>query len=792
MVVKSAEQKIVAAQRSGLCICIANAGCGKTTTATDSVLELFDYERTKIYPKKQVLGPEEVQTLLGLFLPTTFTQKAAEEFDHKIKAGLRERGILVPEKVNGREFRISRTLDSFIQGWLGRPAFFEAWLRITDGWANSFAHLVDHLTPATRDFLRTGENGEISGSNQVRKFYYRMPVMLTGEMQRMIAGVLVRQARGPLLAAELMPKALLDGFFKSLALVNVEEKKWGEAYWQARLHRWREEKRIEEQARPENRQDVPAWKRSANITDLFINLYQIARTRGYQPLVRTTHQFLGTQALLEAFASSDSTDNECLQSFHAWALAYEEFKRAAGFMDFSDCLEAAGQVFYRNSYLLEKNKDYPLMGFRRRYPSFDEVQDFTPRQLRLAHMLCPLEGTGGMGLFIGDGKQSIYAFAGSSPYAFSRMVREGKQQGDKVFTLTSSFRSARSIVALGNEIAATLPSYAASTIPSNPIFTDEGEISVSPPLVGEEDEATWLMTRIDALLQNGETSIMVVFRTEPEQHPIAYRLKESKYSSVRLMTIHKSKGLEARHVFIGGCTAGRFPTPLGDALGRPAESDGPTPGIVSRRQYNDQECNLFYVAATRARWSVTFSLPRFMKVQMAFGETRDERTGPSPFMWEVPTLRQLCLASGWKEDALREGAETHHKKVEQFYSRFFGKFYSLNKEAKAAGFKPGSTSEDLQSRDDTTVLGVHEILREKGAGRSFDNAPKRAAPADREKMLQALQQKLRASFFRNGSPPDNMKATDKDLAFQKGLIEQTPNGTLRFTQDFKELSRAGQ
>jgi ATP-dependent DNA helicase Rep len=72
--------------------------------------------------------------------------------------------------------------------------------------------------------------------------------------------------------------------------------------------------------------------------------------------------------------------------------------------------------------------------------------------------------------------------------------------------------------------------------------------------------------------------------------------KDAEADSVRLTTIHASKGLEFPHVFIAGCEEGLLPH-TGDAVD--AEDEGP--------QRVEEERRLMYVAVTRAQRSLTIS-----------------------------------------------------------------------------------------------------------------------------------------------------------------------------------------
>jgi DNA helicase-2/ATP-dependent DNA helicase PcrA len=83
---------------------------------------------------------------------------------------------------------------------------------------------------------------------------------------------------------------------------------------------------------------------------------------------------------------------------------------------------------------------------------------------------------------------------------------------------------------------------------------------------------------------------------------------------VRLATVHASKGLEFRAVYVPGCELGLFP--LTSRKGSAAQDEAADP----------EERRVFYVAVTRAKEELTLSYCTFR---------RDGRTQPSPFLADI-------------------------------------------------------------------------------------------------------------------------------------------------------------
>jgi DNA helicase-2/ATP-dependent DNA helicase PcrA len=101
---------------------------------------------------------------------------------------------------------------------------------------------------------------------------------------------------------------------------------------------------------------------------------------------------------------------------------------------------------------------------------------------------------------------------------------------------------------------------------------------------------------------------------------------------VRIMSLHKSKGLNANHVIVIGCIEGIMPT---------APSDDLT--FDQQQRYVEEQRRLFYVAITRTRGTLVLSsalrLPRDlayrMRVQIHGGDNQDAYTIASSFIAEL-------------------------------------------------------------------------------------------------------------------------------------------------------------
>ena len=98
-------------------------------------------------------------------------------------------------------------------------------------------------------------------------------------------------------------------------------------------------------------------------------------------------------------------------------------------------------------------------------------------------------------------------------------------------------------------------------------------------------------------------------------------LKKEKVNSVKLMTVHASKGLEFKYVFVTGLEDGLFPHESNDG---PAFASG-------YGEAKEEERRLFYVALTRAKEKLFLSFANFRTI---FG-ARNINT-PSEFISDIP------------------------------------------------------------------------------------------------------------------------------------------------------------
>jgi len=117
----------------------------------------------------------------------------------------------------------------------------------------------------------------------------------------------------------------------------------------------------------------------------------------------------------------------------------------------------------------------------------------------------------------------------------------------------------------------------------------------------------------DASLASDQDSLMI-----NTPHPNHLLSKERENNAIKLMTVHASKGLEFKNVFITGLEDGLFPHQMN--------------GEIKNEEDKEEERRLFYVALTRAKEKLFLSFANYRTI---FG-SRQINT-PSEFISDIPS-----------------------------------------------------------------------------------------------------------------------------------------------------------
>lgn len=250
----------------------------------------------------------------------------------------------------------------------------------------------------------------------------------------------------------------------------------------------------------------------------------------------------------------------------------------------------------------------------------DEYQDISKQRTKLIAEL--LNRNPRCKLFcVGDDWQSIMGFAGSNLNFFVNFEKYFEKP--TITEISTNYRSIKSIVDAG---AAIIKNNGSCQIPKPALaYRNESRpIKVLSSTHDKDFESQYYKQIVDNCLdeiagyieRGCDPSDILVLNRYKSSYPVKVfieRAKErnmdfafdsefAKQNQFRLMTVHKSKGLEAKVVFILDVVKGTygFPCEIEDSsIYAPAREDYP------KQDHKEEERRLFYVAMTRAKEDLT-------------------------------------------------------------------------------------------------------------------------------------------------------------------------------------------
>jgi DNA helicase-4 len=286
---------------------------------------------------------------------------------------------------------------------------------------------------------------------------------------------------------------------------------------------------------------------------------------------------------------SGESDHERIRVFYELAIPIiEEYKKYCtnkSYVDFDDLIILAVK-------LLKENQDVrELYRSKYKYLMVDEFQDVNGLQVKFLDLLLKPDNQ----LFcVGDDWQSIYGFRGSNVDYIVNFEMHYKDC--EIHKLDVNYRSTQTIVGASNEVIKHNKNQISKDVRA---FNEmPSKIQIYRAKSTEDDGVEFLVDKVRQLYQGGlgKDDILVLYRRSKMFSPYLAALKENRLF-VSSKTIHASKGLEAKAVFIIGLTEGNGGFPdiwLDDAIFR----------VVKDIKYDvllEEERRLFYVAITRAK-----------------------------------------------------------------------------------------------------------------------------------------------------------------------------------------------
>lgn len=280
--------------------------------------------------------------------------------------------------------------------------------------------------------------------------------------------------------------------------------------------------------------------------------------------------------------------HERVRNFYELAIPivkeYISYCTNKSYLDFNDLISRSTSLFQNHTDIANKYKS------KYQYILVDEFQDVNNLQVELIKLLL----TDQTQLFcVGDDWQSIYGFRGSNVTYIVDF--ENHFTNSKVIKLNLNYRSTQNIVGASNEVIKHNKFKVDKDIHASK--KSEHKIVVYSGST-EEENIQFCLDKIRELLSDGLTNddILFLFRRSKMFTPYYFRFKNE---GIRISskTIHASKGLEAKVVFIIGLTEGNGGFPdiwLEDRIFQ----------VIKKANHDllmEEERRLFYVAITRAK-----------------------------------------------------------------------------------------------------------------------------------------------------------------------------------------------
>ena len=254
------------------------------------------------------------------------------------------------------------------------------------------------------------------------------------------------------------------------------------------------------------------------------------------------------------------------------------------YLDFNDLISKSTSLFLNHDDVIQKYRN------KFEYILVDEFQDVNNLQVELIKLLL----TNKTQLFcVGDDWQSIYGFRGSNV----NYIVEFEKHFDnaEIIKLNLNYRSTQNIVGASNEVIKhnkfkVDKDVQASKMSEHKIVVFSGN--------NLEENIQFCSEKVNELLKDGinNDEILFLYRRNKMFSPY-FNFFKGEGTRVQWKTIHASKGLEAKVVFIIGLTEGNGGFPdiwLEDRIFQ----------IIKKANHDilmEEERRLFYVAITRAK-----------------------------------------------------------------------------------------------------------------------------------------------------------------------------------------------
>ena len=334
-------------------------------------------------------------------------------------------------------------------------------------------------------------------------------------------------------------------------------------------------------------------------------------------------------SLDEVIKRASEDKHERIRVFYELAIPiiseYIAYTTNKSYLDFNDLISKTTSLFTNHEDVRQRYLD------KFQYVLVDEFQDVNNLQVDLIRLLIKPETQ----LFcVGDDWQSIYGFRGSNVEYIINF--EKYFSNAQVIKLNQNYRSERNIVEASNEVI----KYNKHKIDKDIAAVKDSQQKIIIQKGNNlDDNIRYCIEKVQELLEDGYAKDDILFLYRRNNMFSSYRneFKQNKFF-VNGKTIHASKGLEAKVVFIIGLTEGKGGFPdvwLEDRLFQ----------IIKKADYNlllEEERRLFYVAITRAKDKLYLVTEKGNESSF-LNEIPDEYTSKSNQLGKINHRQNECI-----------------------------------------------------------------------------------------------------------------------------------------------------
>lgn len=222
-----------------------------------------------------------------------------------------------------------------------------------------------------------------------------------------------------------------------------------------------------------------------------------------------------------------------------YAQDYLYLLRADNVIDFDDIL------YYAYKALSDEGNKHKYQKSAYRWIQVDEVQDLNPLQFAIIDLLLAKDFTSMM--FLGDTRQAIYSFLGTSKESVSGVMTKC---GNNIFHLSNNYRSPSYLLDMLNDYAREQLKIDADKLPSttNREYIDDGLTCVKCYDADEQYNVVATLTR-EIYDRTIDESVGILVRANKEADEISNILKQHRIQHLKITNKDMFKGVDFKTIY---------------------------------------------------------------------------------------------------------------------------------------------------------------------------------------------------------------------------------------------------